>query len=70
MTRPPRTAQLVKAHLLHSGRDTALGVKRASGLSHEALYQALVWLEARGIATLECCQPDHNGPRTVYWSVE
>lgn len=35
---------------LHAGHDTANAIRRATGLAIEAVYQALVALEGRGLA--------------------
>ena len=70
MTKPaqmPANARTVKAHLMHFGKDTAQGIRHTLGISHEALYVALVWLEGRGLAVLYSHRPDHNKRGVVYW---
>ncbi len=53
MTNTPHTAAVVKASLADGNR-TARDVQTATGLAHEAVYAALVWLEARGMAFMYC----------------
>jgi hypothetical protein len=45
----PRVPQCVRQSLL-SGSDTAPEIHHQTGLPLEAVYEALVWLEARGKA--------------------
>jgi hypothetical protein len=51
---------------LSCGLTSANAVRHATGLQHEAVYHALAWLEARGLAVLTCRKAS-NGNITTEW---
>ena len=55
----PFQAKLVKRNLA-DGSTTAESIAEATGLAIEAVYTALVWLEARGMAFLSTSMKDRK----------
>ena len=55
----PHTASIVKYNLAN-GKTTAQSIADATGLAIEAVYTALVWLEARGMAFLSTSMKDRK----------
>ncbi|RYF30673.1 MAG: hypothetical protein EOO23_04625 [Comamonadaceae bacterium] len=53
---------------LKAGNNTAVAVRNATGLAHETVYQALAWLEARGMAFLTCAKGSDGRVKTD-WGV-
>lgn len=53
---------------LASGCSSGAEIRLATGLTHEAVYTALVWLEARGLAYLTC-RKGPDGRVAKDWSV-
>lgn len=51
---------------LESGAETAAEIRARTGLPHEAVYKALVHLEAIGKARLMCARP-FRGNTHVVW---
>ena len=62
----PLVAEIVKASL-KDGPTTANAIKHKTGLRHEDVYQALVWLEARGKAFLRS-HFESKGNTVTQWS--